>query len=351
MKNHRFVVLTGHLNDYPLSDLIGILRHQQKTGRLLVEYPQTPAIFFFQEGELVDVQLGSLSGLQAICFAVAQPASPFNFNPLIQPSRRSIDRSLQRVVSELLGCWDDSPPQIDVTVEKTLPSAPAKSISTPEIVVPALPPAMEALDPATFTHPETNQNRMVLLLTAVGIMLLGISSIIAVTSVSRSRVDAKPTTSKPEVSTEFAAEQRSTANSEASQQTVENSNPKAREVKPTYKLDRNAGGDLPSASQPTSSKEKIVNPPSPTAATSLQTTPPTKQDNEKPSEGADKDKSELIDVVMQIENGRVSQAEVSNHKAGMDGYEAMALRIARQRRYSQKTTGQERVRIRVVRPD
>jgi hypothetical protein len=38
MQNSRFVVLTGHLSNYPLSDLIGILRHQKKTGRLLIEY-------------------------------------------------------------------------------------------------------------------------------------------------------------------------------------------------------------------------------------------------------------------------------------------------------------------------
>ena len=43
--NDRFVVLTGHLNNYPLSDLIGILRHQRKSGRLLIEYPKGPATF------------------------------------------------------------------------------------------------------------------------------------------------------------------------------------------------------------------------------------------------------------------------------------------------------------------
>src|SRR6266487_918179 len=121
MLNSRFVVLTGHLNDYPLSDLVGILRHQKKTGRLLIEYPNGPGIFYFQDGELVDAQVDKLSGLQAICVALAQPASPFNFNPLVRPSRRSIEKSLQRVVSELLGCWDETFLQIDTAVtERTL---------------------------------------------------------------------------------------------------------------------------------------------------------------------------------------------------------------------------------------
>ena len=39
MQQNRFVVLTGHLSSYPLSDLVGILRHQRKSGRLTIEYP------------------------------------------------------------------------------------------------------------------------------------------------------------------------------------------------------------------------------------------------------------------------------------------------------------------------
>jgi len=62
-------------------------------------------------------------------------------------------------------------------------------------------------------------------------------------------------------------------------------------------------------------------------------------------------KVQLVDVVMRIENGRVSQASIANHKPGMDGYEALALRIARQRRYSAKTNGHEIVTIRVTQPD
>jgi hypothetical protein len=115
MQNPRFVVLTGHLSNYPLSDLVGILRHQKKTGRLLIEYPKGPASFFFQEGELIDARMNDLSGLQAICVALAQPEAAFNFNPLIPATRRSIEPSLHRAVSELFGCWDESALQIETT--------------------------------------------------------------------------------------------------------------------------------------------------------------------------------------------------------------------------------------------
>ena len=129
MHQSRFVVLTGHLNQYPLSDLVGILRHQKKTGRLLIEYPKGPAMFFFQEGELIDARLNELSGLQAICVALAQPEAAFNFNPLIPATRRSIEPSLQRAVSELFGCWDESALQIEAA-------------TTPQPELLALPPAL-----------------------------------------------------------------------------------------------------------------------------------------------------------------------------------------------------------------
>src|SRR5215212_999281 len=128
MQPGRFVVLTGHLSNYPLSDVVGILRHQRKSGRLLIEYPKGPATFFFQDGELMDARMNDLVGLQAICVALAQPESSFNFNPLIQSPRRSIESSLQRAVAELFGCWDESFAQIETTAQPQ-----------PEVL--ALPPA------------------------------------------------------------------------------------------------------------------------------------------------------------------------------------------------------------------
>jgi len=58
-----------------------------------------------------------------------------------------------------------------------------------------------------------------------------------------------------------------------------------------------------------------------------------------------------ITVIMQIENGRVSKASIADHKPGMDSYEGLALRVAKQRRYSSKVTGQESVKISVSRPN
>src|SRR6185295_4290614 len=176
MQNERFVVLTGHLSNYPLSDLVGILRHQRKSGRLLIEYPKGPATFFFQNGELIDARMNDLTGLQAICVALAQPEASFNFNPLILSPRRSIDPSLQRAVSELFGCWDESALQIETTPEPPSLEAAASTTANSRTLAGrrsellALPPGPSSLA----------QKRSLLLVAAVGVVI-GLSTVIAVT--------------------------------------------------------------------------------------------------------------------------------------------------------------------------
>lgn len=273
--NDRFVVLTGHLNNYPLPDLIGILRHQNKSGRLLIEYPKGPATFFFQNGELIDARMNELTGLQAIVVAMAQPEAAFNFNPLIQSSRRSIGPSLQRVVSELLGCWDETALQIEAMPVVREVAARAEPL--------ALPPA-----PASSLV----QRRSVLLVTAV-LIGVGLSTVIAVTGGFQS-ADAPPVAA-------------------AAPPAVISLSKPAPQPEPAAKPIR-----VPSMSR--------------------------KKNTEKTdSEGS----SQSVRVVMQVENGRVLKASIANPKPGMESYEALALRIARQRRFASTVNGGETVTISV----
>ena len=96
------MVLTGHLDDRPLPDLIRTLRVQRKSGRLQIEYPDTPGSFFFEDGQLVDARVGSLRGLEALYAALALNGASFNFNPLVRPPERSIDRQQQKFISDLV---------------------------------------------------------------------------------------------------------------------------------------------------------------------------------------------------------------------------------------------------------
>ena len=309
MQNARFVVLTGHLSNYPLSDLIGILRHQRKSGRLTIEYGIGPASFFFQDGELVDAKMNELSGLQAICVAVAQPEAAFNFNPLIKAPRRSIEKEHQRVVSELFGCWDESFTQVDArpSVERLPPAAEAP----PEPQKVLEPVKHEPL--ALMAAPQTTRSYSLLLGIAAGLILVGLSTGIAVTG-GFSRKDALP---------DSGVAGRVTSESEASKSA---STGKTGEAPSRPSRQRR--------SEPKTAKSNSAN-----ETQSLT--------DSKTSSSQDAAILQSVNVVMQVENGRVVRASVANPRPGMDSYEALALRIARQRRFSEKTNGEQSVRINV----
>ena len=320
MQNNRFVVLTGHLSNYSLSDLVGILRHQKKSGRLLIEYPKGPATLFFENGELVDVRLNELTGLQAICVLLSQPDASFNFNPLIRSSQRSIDHSLQRVVSELFGCWDETAVQLeaaplprplelqsDIPAETAALSAPVERL--------ALPPARGA---------GTRQKSIYVIAAAV-IIVIAISTVIALTAnLNRREGEATAVVDRNAVAAAVNTSANKAKANEVATRGAESSRVRSliaerRDNKPTAKR---------------------------TVDMAVQTESTTPAANENAET-----KSQSIRVVMQIENGRVLNASIPNHSAGMDNFEALALRIARQRRYPTDKNGNETVTISVNKPE
>jgi len=321
MQQNRFVVLTGHLSNYPLSDLVGILRHQRKSGRLTIEYPGGPASLFFQDGELVDAQMNELTGLQAVCVAMAEPESAFNFNPLIGVSRRSIPVSAQRVVSELLGCWDESPLEI-VTAPVSQPISSTTDNELSERREPLLLPASPL---------PTFQRRTVLLVASAGLLGFALSTLIItlvgfnffVTSAEASRTQ-KPSNFSESAhlpdSTLAATEKVTTPNEKLRVSEQRRSHTQAALTKEQKQLQTSSRSDSEPSSTTTSSEESA------------------KSNNAAiPS----------INVVLQIENGRVVRASIANHKPGMDSYEGLALRIARQRRYPARQNSLETIRINV----
>jgi hypothetical protein len=338
MQNNRFVVLTGHLSNYPLSDLVGILRHQRKTGRLTIEYPKSPGIFFFQEGELVDAQLHDLTGLQAVCVALTQPEAAFNFNPLIQPSRRSIAPSFQRVVSELFGCWDESALQIEGTAivdkeERSLPTADTPS-NTPELIPPGNPQPLQ-LPPA----PQMGiQRRSLLFVGAAGFVMLGLSTVIALSGrLNSARPFSERTTSENTLG----------ATTKSAQTEMQKHTASANE---TSKTGRTSEQLRRQDNRVSTGKRETKNESASSTAQLSQTT--SAVSNEQDKKATDSVASpQSVNVIMQIENGRVLNASIEGHKPGMDSYEGLALRIAKQRRYPSKVTGQESIKISVARPN
>src|SRR6185369_11503215 len=290
----RFVVLTGHLSNYPLSDLVGILRHQKKSGRLLIEYPKGPATFFFQNGELIDARMNDLVGLQAICVALAQPEASFNFNPLIQSPRRSIEASLQRAVSELFGCWDESAVQIEsaATPVALEGDVPARTLTGRRTELLALPPGPSVLI----------QRRSLILVAAAVVMVVGLSTVIAVTG------------------------------------GFKNNPPETASIQQTQTPVAPAAAPAESPKTQASLAAAVVKP-------KKQNKPEEKPVVETVKEA--EPSAQSIKVVMQIENGRVLKASIANPRPGMDSYEALALRIARQRRYPATQTGGDTITINI----
>jgi uncharacterized protein DUF4388 len=286
MQNERFVVLTGHLSNHPLSDLVGILRHQRKSGRLLIEYPKGPATFFFQNGELIDARMNELTGLQAICVALGQPEASFNFNPLIQSSRRSIESSLQRAVAEMFGCWDESFAQIEAD-------------AAPQREVLALPPAPPAI---------VRRDSLFLIGAAIAIAV-GLSIVIALIGGLNNNAAA-----------ETAVQPAQTQNTSVAAETEVSRAPAPTVITPNRKEEKRPKRDVKSDPKAAAEAQPVKEP--------------------EPA-------SQSIKVVMQIENGRVLKASIANPKPGMDSYEALALRIARQRRYAPTVNGGQTVTINV----
>jgi Domain of unknown function (DUF4388) len=347
MQPNRFCVLTGHLNDYPLSDLVGILRHQQKTGRLLIEYEKGPAMFFFKNGELVDVQMDKLSGLQAICVAMGQSPASFNFNPLIQPTRRSIEPVLQGTVSELLGCWDENAIDLE-PVEPEAAQLPDRDYEAPALLSsPAEEPILEATNQVTAAQlprllalpPAPVQSRyglFAVIIAVGGLLLAALTTLIGTSGSTR----ALPNPSLEAATASLTSAQAPLVSSESTKvQRRSESKTKSSHAVATSHATANGNERATSSESAEPKTEKID-----AKATTVPSEPREETKTEQASSGR------AVKVVLHVTDGRVTTASISNHQPGMDAYEALALRIARQRRYPAKSTGQQVITIKVNQP-
>jgi hypothetical protein len=98
--------LTGQLSDLSLAELIEFFCNQRKTGRLKVDY-KVPGYFYFLRGELVDAKIGSLSGVEAIYYALTQNNASFKFSAAIEPTKRTIHQPWASVALEGLRRLDE----------------------------------------------------------------------------------------------------------------------------------------------------------------------------------------------------------------------------------------------------
>ena len=324
----QFVVLTGHLDDQSLPDLIRMLRVQRKSGRLQVEYPEAPGSFFFEEGQMIDAQFGSLRGLEALHAAISlHGGASFNFNPLVRPPERSIDRQEQKFITDLIEV-----PQRENLAEikiagngsaaapMPLPPSPRHAplqLAPAELVAP-LEERLTAVEEAIISS-SRRFSRERLLYAIIISFLIGLTLVTALQALFGSFPANAPAPAKGGAAT--------------AQMSLE----KKQEGAGLVEIERGA------TSQAAASTKKAE------AATkqATQQSQPAKLTPVAQDAAAKTGGEYIINVLMEVKDGRVTKARILNARPGASAVESRALKMARERRYPDNFTGSERLQIRV----
>jgi hypothetical protein len=328
----QFVVLTGHLDEYPLPELIRRLRVQRKSGRLRVEYTDGPGSFFFEEGQMVDAHLGELRGVEALYAALALANASFNFNPLVRPPERNIDRQGQQFIRDL----------VEAPRREGLSEIRAAGVATAQIPLQQnaplqLPPAAEellaplegrlsAVEGAIATASRRFSRERLAYAVVIG-FLVGLSFITTLNIVYGSFGSGRAAVvSAPDTAAQPAPAQPANAPATSAAPTPREGVAQADNA--------NAGTDAAAGDATTAEA-----PPVPSAAAVI---------GSRRFDSVTAPRREyVVEVLVEVKAGRVTEARVWNPRPGAAAYEAVALKMARERRYPEGFSGGERLKIRV----
>lgn len=315
----QFVVLTGHLDEQPLPELMRRLRAQRKSGRLQVEYSDGPAAFFFDEGLIVDAQLGNLRGVEALYAAMELEGGSFNFNPLVRPPERNIDDQERRFIEDLVEA-----PRRESLAEVRAEGRGLEAVPTPlhpqQTTALQLPSATELTAPleerltaveGAIVSASNRFSRERLVYAVVISFLVGLS-LITTLNVLYGPFFRKPAPAAAAVTAPPPAPAPAATNKETA---------------------------APTPSPDTNMNQQQSSPPVPASAAVV---------GSRRFDGSPQVRREyVVEVLVEVKNGVVTDARVWNPRPGASGYESVALKMARERSYPAGFTGGERVRIRV----
>jgi len=99
--------LTGELSDLSLAELIEFFCNQRKTGRLDLLYPEAPAHFFLQTGNVVHAEIGALRGIEAVYYTLTLANASFKFSSNTEIPQPTINQPWASVVLEGLRRMDE----------------------------------------------------------------------------------------------------------------------------------------------------------------------------------------------------------------------------------------------------
>ena len=338
----QFVVLAGHLDEQPLEELIRRLRVQRKSGRLQVEYKDGPGAFFFEDGQMVDARLGELRGVEALYAALSLGGASFNFNPLVRPPERNIDRQGQQFIRDLVESQRrDAPSEIrvagraaggDVAAHAPLPPqhAALQLGPAPEELLAPLEERLSAVEGAIDTASRRFSRERLVYAVVIG-FLVGLSLVTTLHMLygplfgAREDVAAAAAVVAAPPAPAAALDGKPQGDGAATQAA-----PAAPAAQSGEAVSQNANAAAVQAEPP---------PPVPSSAAVV---------GSRRFEGAPSPRREyVVEVLVEVKAGRVTDARVWNPRPGASAYEAVALQMARDRRYPEGFTGGERLRIRV----
>ena len=354
MRHMRFMVLTGHLDDYSLPGLIKMLHGQRKTGRLQIEDTESPAAFYFEEGRLVDAKIGDLRGLEALYLALSLPGASFNFNPLIKPPERTFEEREQKFIQGLLeaptrGSTSDTPALFGggETLSPISQHASAPSLLQAADSRSVLPVAREERlmsegGAALATHSRRFSRERAIYASIIVALLL-------ITFISQRRNDATPATPHDTRSEATVG----AANAEIARST-EISKERAALAGPpqaiTREVEEGRAGEqtLSPPADPNSAKGKErSNKQSKTSNVAPATIKKGESQTGRGAASSAAQGEQVVRVLMRVERGRVLQAVIQNSRPGMESFEALALRMARQRQYPRDFSGRDILQLKV----
>jgi hypothetical protein len=338
-----------NFNDRPLLEVIALLSSREESGRLKIT-GTTRGAFFFRRGKLVDAHMGPFSGFQAVNLAVSVGRVELSFDPSI-PSQLSnfhvaSERHILKArfgieaadpkVEESAAILDQQEPVVaKVTRPAELPGEVVTAAAKPEATVStaarrqperaqSIPRTVQTISPVDKLEPKLRERE-----------------IIALVSHWTNSSEARPSlVAQPEpaagVANPSAAESSQTIPSEEIKPaSLEEPHVISRQSPIEIASDASESTTSPSPAKAQPAAEEAVNVP----AKSSESPVPTE-----PAQAA----SQTIAVVVEINEGHVTEAYVKTPQHGMAAYEATALRLARQRRFPKGTNRRETINLQVT---
>ncbi len=371
----------GHLRDYPLTDLFKILDSRHESGCLRIEFDLQPALLYFNSGQLVDARIADLEGFPAIQLACSKGTAPFVFDNAIVPPSSTIVCDIERLLlTQVFGLVPNDKPQPD-QISRERQAAPCESDPARPILKKETSdvPGSSAQAPTPITPPSVTVGPLSV---AVGRFFRGYSNLLTIPKQTFDYLPSKkllraaaailviavPATvgltlrlgKRGAATPVVVAASETTAPKDSSPPPVRNVEDKLSSATPVETavavskkipppvIERNtrAVTKVSPSDEPKIVEESNVaaEPTQPSAAVVEDSKPRASVEQESKPESV----SKTIVVMVRVEEGRVAEAWVKDSHRGLEAFEATAIRLARQRRYSKDTSRTEAVAVNVT---